>query len=233
MDYTREIVLSFTPDGNIPVVRVKQGDASTRFIKATLVRNHEIYVPGAEQTILFREEKPDGTGVMTDSTYFDTALNRYLVINHGDGTVTIELVSQTTSCAGLCRCDLCFLQNEKAISTASFILDVEASPAISGSVVSSDDFRTLVNALEDVGKSSTTELADMTDVALNGVSDGQILRFVSASGKWVNADISVFGFQTAGQVRTIAESYGYQTETQVRQLIQNYIQALDGNNTEY
>lgn len=233
MDYTREIVLNFIPDGNIPVVRVKQGDSSTRFIKATLTRGHEIYVPGAEQTILFREEKPDGTGVLMDSTYIDTTLNRYLVVNNLDGTVTIELVSQATACPGLCRCDLCFLQNEKAISTASFILDVEAAPAISGNIVSSDDFRTLINALEDVGKSSTTELSDMTDVALSGVANQQILQFVSESGKWVNVNISVFGFQTEAQVKAIVESYHYQTESDVNRLIAAYITALDGNNLEY
>lgn len=233
MDYIYDIILNLIPSGDIPVVPVKQGDTSARFIHARIYHGHEIFIPGAEQTILFREEKPDGTGVVMDSTYIDTELNRCLVVNNLDGTVTIELVSQTTTCAGLCKCDLCFLQDEKTLSTASFILDVAASPAISDNVVSSDDFRTLINALEDVGKSSTTQLSDMTDVSLSGVVDGHILRFVSESGKWVNTAASSLGFQTEEQTKAIIESYGYQTENDVNNLIELYITALDGNNLEY
>lgn len=233
MEYIREIQLSFTPSGEIPVVRTKQGDSSTRFVKITLVRGEEIYIPGAEQTILFREEKPDGHGVLLDSAYLDQELNRYLVVNNGDGTVTVELTSQTTACAGFCKCDLCLTVGQRLISTAPFLLEVEAAPGITDTIVSSDDFRTLINALEDVGLSSTTQLTDMTDVGLSGVTDGQMIVYDAQSGKWVNKSITDYGYQTQRNVTDAIENYGYQTETQVNQLISDAIALLDGNGLRY
>lgn len=233
MEYTKEITLSFTPSGDIPVVRVKQGDSSTRFIRITLLQGDDIFTPGAEQTILFREEKPDGHGILTDSTYYDNSLDRYLVINNGDGTVTVELTAQCTACAGFCKCDLCFVQSEAVISTAPFLLEVEAAPGISDTIVSSDDFRTLINALRDVGLSSTTELEDMTDVELDNVANDNILVYLSSVHKWVNKSIASYGYQTENDVEDKIEGYGYQTESDVNTLIAQYIQNLDGNNVRY
>lgn len=233
MEYTKEITLSFTPSGDIPVVRVKQGDSSTRFIRITLLHGDDIFVPGAEQTILFREEKPDGHGVMTDSAYYDNSLGRYLVVNNGDGTVTVELTEQCTACAGFCKCDLCFVQSASVISTAPFLLEVDAAPGINDTIVSSDDFRTLVNALRDVGLSSTTELEDMTDVDLDDVGDDHIIVYQTTAHKWVNKSITDYGYQTEDDVENKIEGYGYQTEDEVNALIAQYIQNLNGNNVRY
>lgn len=233
MEYIKEIILNLTPSGDIPVVRVKQGDSSTRFIRATVLRGDDIFIPGAEQTILFREEKPDGHGVLTDSTYYDIELGRYLVINNGDGTVSIELTAQTTTCPGFCKCDLCFVIGDAVISTAPFLIEVDAAPGISDTIVSSDDFRTLINALRDVGLSSTTELSDMTDVNLDSVIDGQILVFFSSSRKWENKSIEDYGYQTEQNVVNKIESYHYQTASDVNALIDQYIQSLDGNDVRY
>ena len=233
MEYVQDIVLNVTPDSSVPVVHVKQGDASTRFIRAVIVKDHEILTPGAEMTVLFREEKPDGTGVLLDSTYEDTDLGRYLVVVNEDGSVVIELVEQTTTCTGLCKCDLSFIDGQKTISSASFILDVECAPDVSTIAVSSNDFRTLINALEDVGLASTTQLTDMTDVALSNVQNNQILGYNSSQRKWVNKNIADYGFLTEQTGRTLIQSYEYQTVEQINQLIANYIADLDGNNVEY
>lgn len=233
MEYTREIVLQFIPSGDIPVIRVKQGDASARYIRATILRDHEKYIPGAEQTILFREEKPDGHAVLLDNIYPDSELGRCHVVVNADGTVTVELTAQTTTCPGKCRCDLCFVQSDRTISTAPFILEVEKAPDVADIAVSSDDFLTLVEAIKDVGKTNVKSLNDMTDTALDGVADGQILRYDAEDHKWVNTGIESFGFQTEDNVTAIVEQYGYQTADNVNRLIQEYIQRLDGNSIRY
>ena len=233
MEYTKEIVLQFVPSGDIPVVRVKQGDAATRFIRATILRDHQRYIPGAEQTILFREEKPDGHGVLLDNIYADESAGRCFVVANGDGTVTVELTEQTTSCPGLCKCDLCFVQSDRSISTAPFVLDVEASPDISHIIVSSDDFRTLIDALENVDKTNVSSLNDMTDTMLSGVAGGQVLAFDADSMKWVNRPVADFGYQTEQSTRELIEGYQYQTAEQVTTLIRNYITSIDGNNIRY
>ena len=158
MDYTYDITLSMVPSGEIPVVTVKQGDASTRFIKATVIKEDSIYHPGAEQTILFREEKPDGTCVLVDNNSIDTNLERYLVTVDENGAVVIELTSQMLSCSGYCKCDLCFANGGETISTSPFVLDVEAAPAVSEHAVSSDYFQTLVSALSHVWDSGVTSV---------------------------------------------------------------------------
>ena len=233
MEYIYDITLHLIPTGEIPVVRVKQGDASTRFIRIKVIQGDEQYIPGAEQTILYREYKPDGTSVLLDSTYLDDQLGRYLVILNEDGSICVELTDQTSTCVGLCRCDICFISNGNALSTSPFVIDVEAIPDVTHSAVSSEDFRTLINALKDVGLSSVTGLVDMTDVALNDVQNNQIVVYDSSVGKWVNKDASVFGYLTEEDGRTLITGYGYQTEEQVNILIATYINGLDANNVEY
>lgn len=150
MEYVYNITLHLIPSGEIPVVTVKQGDSSTRFIKATVIQGDRTYIPGAEQTVLFREEKPDGTGVLMDSSSIDTELGRSLVTVDANGVITVELTEQTSTCPGYCRCDLCFVSSGEIISTAPFLIEVERSPGVSENAVSNDDFRSLVNALDRV-----------------------------------------------------------------------------------
>ena len=163
MEYTREIVLQFIPSGDIPVVIVKQGDTSTRFIKVTVIKEDSIYHPGAEQTILFREEKPDGTGVLADNKSIDTELERYLVTVDADGFITIELTEQMTVCPGYCKCDLCFVSDGEIISTAPFILEVVEVPDVTGLAISSNDFRSLINALEKVWDAGVVDIPGATE----------------------------------------------------------------------
>ena len=163
MDYIYDITLHLIPSGEIPVVTVKQGDTSTRFIKVTVIKEDSIYHPGAEQTVLFREEKPDGTGVLADNKSIDTELERYLVTVDADGFITIELTEQMTVCPGYCKCDLCFVSDGETISTAPFILEVVEVPDVTGLATSSNDFRSLVNALDKVWDAGVAALPGVVD----------------------------------------------------------------------
>lgn len=233
MEYTRDIVLNLTPDGDIPVVRVKQGDSSTRFIRALMTWNGDDVPVGAELTALFRMRKPDGTGVLMDSDHIDTELGRYLVIINADGTVSVELTAQTMTCPGFSICDICLMRGEKVISTTVFVLSVLEAPDISSRVISTDDFRTLVNAIADVGKTSPVYISRMEDVELSNVVDGNILSYDAAAQKWINKDPDDYGYLKEPDARTIITGYQYQTEAQVNSLIEAYIDSLDANETEY
>ena len=235
MEYTRDIVLNLTPDGNIPVIRVKHGDAYTRFVRVSMSWNEEPVAVGSEVTALFRMQKPDGTAVLMDSKYIDTELNRYLVVINPDGTVTVELTEQTMSCPGMSICDICLIGDSYGgvISSTVFILSVEASPDISSVAVSSNDFRTLVNAIEDVGKTSPVYLSLMEDVALSGTLDGHVLAYDSSIQKWTNRDMDSYGYVNAQDVNNIISGYGFQTASQVNTLITTYVDSLDANETEY
>ena len=148
MNYIYEITLDMDPANELPVVRVKQGDASTRYVVATLTKDGEPFIPEEGVDMLFRCEKPDGHGVLEDSIKKDAELDRCLVVDNRDGTVTIELVEQVTTCVGRCRCDLCLYKDEKVLSSMQFIIQVFPSPNTTSLAVSSDDFRTLVSRTE-------------------------------------------------------------------------------------
>lgn len=148
MQHLREVTLDLEPRGAIPVVRAKQGDASFRFIKVTMIDNDAQVLPETGMVAVFREEKPDGTGVMLDSSLVDSTLGRRLVTINNDGTITVEMIEQTMTCAGRCMCDICLLKDGKTISTATFVLEVFRSPSTTNLEQSSTDFRTIQNALD-------------------------------------------------------------------------------------
>lgn len=145
MNYTHEITLDIGLDKELPIVRVKQGDASTRYILAKLVSDGDPFIPEDGVEIMFRCEKPDGHSVLADTETLDNELERYLVINNNDGTVMIELVEQVATAPGRCRCDLCFYKEEQILSSLPFVIQVIPSPNTTMLAVSSSDFRTLVS----------------------------------------------------------------------------------------
>ena len=128
MNFTYELTLDINPAHEIPVVRVKQGDAYTRFLDITLTKDGETYTPESGVEITFRCQKPNGTCVFEDSAEEDATLDRYLVVDNGDGTVTVELVADVTSDVGSCRCDLCLYKDEQVMSSMQFIIQVFPSP---------------------------------------------------------------------------------------------------------
>lgn len=150
MEYTTSLKLDMNPRGAPPVIRVKQGDGFSRFLLAQLMKDGVNFTPESGVDFIFRCIKPDGHGVLEDSINEDAELERYLVINQGDGVIQIELVDQVATAVGRCMCDLCLIKSEKILSTIPFVIEVVASPDVGSLVVSTDDFRTLVNLIDDV-----------------------------------------------------------------------------------
>lgn len=160
LNYTRYITLDINAASAVTVVNVKRSDAFARFVNVTLVKDGVKYTPEAGVWAMFRCEKPDGHGVITDSRNKDTELDRFLVVINNDGTITIELTDQVTTAVGRCKCDVCLLFNDEVLSTTPFIIDVRPTPNIASLVVSTDDFRTLTNALATVEEIKSEVLDD-------------------------------------------------------------------------
>ena len=167
------------PASTVPAVRVKQGDASIRYIHAILTAHGERLIPGAGITIVFRETKPDGTGVLLDSFSINPEYGRRLVVIEDDGSVTIELIKQTTTCAGRCACDLCLMDGEDVISTASFILAVFPSPLTDGLDESSAEYSAIMNIIADLSD-LISAFPDLSNL-MSGGTTGQALMKTSAS----------------------------------------------------
>lgn len=150
MNYTIETRLDIDPGGVPPVVKSKQGDGFARFLKIQLTKDGLNYTPESGVWFMFRCEKPDGHAVIEDSVTPDTELDRYLIVNQGNGIVQVELVDQVSTCAGRCKCDLVLLKNEQILSTIPFVIYVVPAPDVANTAISSDDFRTLSNLVDDL-----------------------------------------------------------------------------------
>lgn len=170
------------------VVNVKQNDAFARFINVTLTEDGAKYTPETGVWAMFRCEKPDGKGVMTDSQYADEELGRFLVKIENDGTVTIELVPQVTTVLGRCKCDVCLMFNEETLSTTPFVINVLPSPNIASLAVSSDDFRTLVNLINEVEGLEDKVLDKIATLTLpnNWSGNGPYTQVVTVTGYLVS-----------------------------------------------
>ena len=147
MNYTRSINLDINATSAVTVVSVKQSDAFARFVNVTLMKDGVKYTPESGVWAIFRCQKPDGHGVLTDSRTKDSELDRYLVSIGSDGTITIELIDQVTTAVGRCMCDICLMQGSQVLSTTPFIIEVKPIPNVASLAISTDDFRTLANSL--------------------------------------------------------------------------------------
>lgn len=133
MNYTSELTLDIAavdPACEIPVVRVKHGDAYSRFIAVTLKSDGDPYTPESGVVFRLRCRRPDGTCIFEDSSMEDEILERYLVINNGDGTITIELAPDIMDKVGVCWCDLCMYKDEQILSSMRFVIHVFPSPNV-------------------------------------------------------------------------------------------------------
>jgi len=193
----------------VTVVSVKQNDAFARFINVTLMKDGVKYAPESGVWAMFRCEKPDGTAVVTDSSAQDTELGRYLVNIESDGTITIEIVDQVTAAVGRCKCDVCLMYNTEVLSTTQFIIDVKPVPNVASLVVSSDDFRTLVNALAEIGDIEgkvVDRVATLTLPKTGWSGNDPYTQAVSVSGYDVTANTKVDLVCDASVIAKMAES---------------------------
>lgn len=192
MNYTRYITLDVNAASAVTVVNVKRSDAFARFINVTLVKDGVKYTPETGVWAMFRCEKSDGHGVITDSRNQDTELGRYLVTINGDGTITIELIDQVTTAVGRCKCDVCLLFNDEVLSTTPFIIDVRPIPNVASLAVSTDDFRTLVDAI--------AEIDDIKGKVLDKVATLTLPASWSGNGPYTQ-NVTVAGYELTANTK--------------------------------
>lgn len=208
MDYTRELNLDINAVGDLPVVRVKQGDGYSRFIKVYLFKDGEEYTPESGITYLFRCQKPDGHGVILDSTFVDEDLGRSFVILNDDNSISIETVPQVATSAGRCRCDLCLVLSGHTLSTIPFVIDVIASPNVAHLAVSTDDFRTLVSAIEQVQELMVGVAQSIGSLSIGTSwtgSESPYSQSITISGYTVTANTRVDLAADANTIATLTE----------------------------
>lgn len=149
MEYKRYLTLDVNANSKLETVKVKQGDASARFINIILESDGRRYFTEPGCTIVFRCEKPDGTGVMYDNIHENEELGRTLITLDYDDTICVELTDQVTIVPGRVKADIAFFKDERVLSSMPFIIEVIFSPNTSEQAVSTDDFQILQGAIAD------------------------------------------------------------------------------------
>lgn len=209
MNYTNRIVLDLNLLSDVPVVRVKQGDASARWILATLMIDGVTFIPEEGTGIQFRCEKPDGHAVIADSRTVDPYYERLLVTDNRDGTVLIELTEQTTSAIGRCRCDLCLFQGDIVISTIPFVVHVVAAPNVANLAVSSNDFsvlRSIIERGENLAEGIAETLGTITFSSQWSGSSSPYTQYVTVTGYTVTANTKIDLVASPGTIEAMLAS---------------------------
>ena len=138
-------------------INAKQGDMDSRFLKITLTENGEKIEPANRCTASFRCLKPDGRICVNKSTI------------NADGTITVTLTEQVLASAGTVRADISLLDGKAVLSSATFFIMVEASPASEGSL-SSDEFLMLVETTNEA-IDAIHSMDDAVEHVLNGMDE--------------------------------------------------------------
>lgn len=136
-EYTQEIILDVDPNSAYPVINAKQNDVDSRVLVVQLIKNNEKYSIPRGNVVWLRYCKPDKhTGEIQGEV-------------NSNGTVSITLTKQCLAVAGRVYADLVEFDGVnttgKVISTASFIINVQASPNSMSNpdTFSSDEFLAL------------------------------------------------------------------------------------------
>lgn len=126
MQYVKPIELDVANCKLYKFIYAKQGDAKSRYIKATILVNGEKVTVSSDMRAMFRAVKPDGTSIYNSA-----------VVNE-DGTITAELTQQTLAVEGTVDADILIMSSDgEELSTAPFKIDVEMSPC--GDKIDSDN----------------------------------------------------------------------------------------------
>ena len=164
---------------NPEIVHLMQYDVTTPIIKANLYANNQPYKIPTGAAVNIRMNKPDGKGVYnsalgisSDRTSAYIAVTGQMTAAYGMGVASIEIASH----AGL-------------IGTAIMAVDVEKNPVQDGQYESTDEFKTLLELVEEAKKAAeeakkAAEEATHPDPAQKGYYEtAEALRAAYPSGE--------------------------------------------------
>ncbi len=202
----QSINLQITPSGVIPTIYASQFDVG-REITFNLYDGATAYIPPAGSTIRFEGKKSDGNAFSYDCAYTDNVVT---VILTDQMTVFAENVTCELRIADINANDIgtlnVILSVEKSpIDGDTSISDTEI-PAIielaraeqynseawaegtrNGVPVGPTD-PTYQNNAKYYAEHSSASISNLSDTDIQNLTDGQILKYDSNSGKWVNDD---------------------------------------------
>ena len=202
----QSINLQITPSGVTPTIYASQFDVG-REITFNLYDGPTAYIPPAGSTIRFEGKKSDGNGFSYDCNYTDNIVTVVLTdqMTVFAENVTCELRIADTDDNDIGTLNVILSVEKSPIDGDTSISDTEI-PAIvelaraeqynaeawaegtrNGVPVGPTD-PTYENNAKYYAEHSSASIANLSDTDIQNLTDGQILKYDSNSGKWVNDD---------------------------------------------
>lgn len=127
MIITQSINLDVARRGEPPRVYAKQGDTGTRAVNVGLYNGGIAWTPPGGAKGYIRFKKPDGNGGLYDKLPDGTTLA--CEITGGSSNFIVNLAPEVLTCPGEVIADVAIAVGTALLGTATFVINVEASPA--------------------------------------------------------------------------------------------------------
>ena len=135
---TQEISLDICRENKYKVILAKQCDSQSRYLKVTLLEEGVQILVTSGATVIISAKRPD-----------DSSASFTGVVN-ADGTVTVPLAYWILEQDGIVPCDISILQDNRKISSMSFLLNVERSANSDGEIEQDDNYDILTQLIAEV-----------------------------------------------------------------------------------
>lgn len=152
MQTLTEIKLDVARNTSPPTVYAKQGDAATRYVKATLYDNGAAMTLESGITARIRVLKPDNTAIYNNATI-------------SGNTVTAELTSQALAAVGVAIAEIGLYKSNQTLTTFIFYVRIEKSAVADEQIESSDEFGVLEETIQ--AATAATTAANTATAAAN------------------------------------------------------------------
>ena len=160
----------------LPQIRMVQGDCNTRVIQLSLYADRVAWNIPEGAAVQMRYRKPDGTGGI-----YDTMPDGTQAWSIAGNIVSVQIVPQMLTVAGMVRTQIALVLNEKFLATFEVLVAVEEDPSIG--TLESDDYKNLQTWM-------TEKIHSVLSAAMgSGIFDGAtFVPAVSPSGElsWSN-----------------------------------------------
>lgn len=137
MKITQELTLDIARDNSYKIVRAKQYDEDSRFLKITITNRGEIIKIPSGATVILGVKRADAECGDFAGT-----------VNTKDGTVTVPIPNWMLQVAGNNICDISIIKDGERFSTSNFNVLVENAPTNEPDITEDENYDVLISLIE-------------------------------------------------------------------------------------
>ena len=138
-----ELNIPLDTDSTFDYIVIKQGDAGSHKVRATLINNNSVFtIPTSNATYYFKFRKPDNTYVLVQATV-------------SNNQIIADVTEEMLRVAGTGRGEFMIVQGSTELKTATFYFKIVQQTYTTDDVISSSDFATFASLLAGAGNAAS------------------------------------------------------------------------------